>query len=69
MSLIKVKQNYQVTIPFEVREQLHIELGDLFEATVQNDSIVFTPKVVVDKTSPDKAPKNLEKWERKRKSS
>lgn len=69
MSLVKVKQNYQVTIPVEVREQLHIELGDLFEATVYNDGILLTPKVVVDKTSPAQAPKGLEKWERRRRGS
>jgi AbrB family looped-hinge helix DNA binding protein len=51
MPLVKVKQNYQVTIPLEVREQLHIEQGDLLEATVEDDTVVLKPKVVFDRKS------------------
>ena len=51
MPLVKVKQNFQVTIPFEVRKQLQIKLGDLFEATVEDDTVVLKPKVVFDRKS------------------
>lgn len=53
MPLVRVKQKFQVTLPAEVREELHIEEGDLLEAVVQKDSIVLTPKAVVDKKSLD----------------
>lgn len=68
MPLTRVKQNYQVTIPAKVRQQLYIELGDVFEATIQNGSIVLTPKVVVvmDKKSAHETPK--EKSPRSKKS-
>jgi AbrB family looped-hinge helix DNA binding protein len=51
MPLVKVKQNFQVTIPFEVRKQLQIKLGDLFEATVEDDTVVLKPKVLFDRKS------------------
>jgi AbrB family looped-hinge helix DNA binding protein len=53
MPLVRVKQKFQVTLPAEVREELHIEEGDLLEAVVHDDSVVLTPKAVVDKKSLD----------------
>ena len=58
MPIVKVTRNFQVTIPVEVREQLRIELGDLFEATVHNENILLTPKVMVDKKSIGEIPKS-----------
>lgn len=64
MALTTVKQNYQITIPFKVRQQLGIALGDVFEATVQNGNILLTPKVVVvmdknvPKASKEKGPRS-----------
>jgi AbrB family looped-hinge helix DNA binding protein len=49
MPLVRVKQKFQVTLPAEVREQLDIGEGDLLEATVQGDSVVLKPKVIVDR--------------------
>lgn len=49
MSLVTVKQKYQVTLPQKVREELGIHEGDLLEAAVQNGRIVLSPKKVVDR--------------------
>ena len=49
MPLVKVKDKFQVTIPTELREALHLTVGDLLEATIENDTIVLKPKVVVDR--------------------
>ena len=49
LPLVKVKEKFQVTIPTELREALHLTVGDLLEATVENDTIVLKPKVVVDR--------------------
>jgi len=38
-----------VTIPTELREALHLTVGDLLEATIENETMVLTPKVVVDR--------------------
>ena len=49
MPLVKVKEKFQVTIPTELREALHLTVGDLLEATIENDTIVLKPKAVVDR--------------------
>ena len=49
MPLVTIKHKFQVTLPVELREELHLEEGDLLEATVQRKSIVLKPKAVVDR--------------------
>ena len=50
MLLVKVKEKFQVTIPTELREALHLAVGDLLEATIEHDTIVLKPKTIVDRT-------------------
>ena len=49
MPLVKVKEKFQITLPAELREALHLTVGDLLEATIQDNVIVLKPKVVVDR--------------------
>lgn len=49
MSLVAVKNKYQVVIPQSVREKIGLNVGDLLEAGVERGKITFTPKSVVDK--------------------
>ena len=49
MPLVKVKEKFQITLPAELREVLHLAVGDLLEATVQDNVIVLKPKIVVDR--------------------
>ena len=49
MPLVKVEEKFQVTIPTELREALHLTVGDLLEATIENETIVLKPKAVVDR--------------------
>lgn len=49
MSLVTVKTKYQVTLPSEVREQINVQEGDIFEVTVQRGKIVLSPKTLIDK--------------------
>jgi AbrB family looped-hinge helix DNA binding protein len=49
MPLVKVKPKFQVIIPTEVREAVQLAVGDILEATVQETTIVLTPKAVVDR--------------------
>ena len=51
MSLVKVKNKFQLTIPAEIRDKVKLEVGDILEATVQNKNIVLKPKVVADRES------------------
>ena len=50
MPAIKVLRHGQVTLPKELREELHIDEGDILEAEISNDQIVLKPKVLIDKT-------------------
>ena len=49
MALVRVKQNFQITLPVEVRNSLGIAQGDFLEATVCDNAIVLTPKTVIDR--------------------
>ena len=55
LPLVKVKDKFKITIPAEVREEMHLAVGDLLEATVSGQTIVLKPKAVVDRA---------EAWER-----
>ena len=49
MSLVKVKEKYQVTLPASVRQKAGVTVGDLLEAKVEGKKITLMPKVVVDR--------------------
>ena len=49
MSIVKVKDKYQVTLPISVRNEVGIEVGDILEATVEKGKITLTPKSLVDR--------------------
>ncbi len=51
MSLVKVKNKFQVTIPAEIRNKVNLEVGDVLEVSIQNKNIVLKPKTVVDRES------------------
>jgi AbrB family looped-hinge helix DNA binding protein len=51
MSLVTVKDKFQVTIPRRVREQVPLAVGDVLEATVEQGVIVLRPKAVVDRAA------------------
>ncbi|MCG6553846.1 MAG: AbrB/MazE/SpoVT family DNA-binding domain-containing protein [Candidatus Magnetominusculus sp. LBB02] len=48
MSLVKVKNKFQVTIPNDIRRQAHIKEGDILEVIFKDKAIVFKPKVASD---------------------
>lgn len=49
MDVVAVKNKFQIVIPQRVREQVHVEIGDLLEANVEDGKITFTPKSLVDR--------------------
>jgi AbrB family looped-hinge helix DNA binding protein len=49
MSLAKMKQKGQVTIPAGIREQIGLHEGDYVEVTKEGNRVVLTPKEVVDR--------------------
>jgi antitoxin MazE len=48
--LIKVTRNGQVTLPANARRRLRVEEGDYMEVRVTEDSIILTPKTLIDKS-------------------
>lgn len=51
MPLVKIKPKYQVTIPYTVREQVPLDVGDMVEIEARHNIIIIKPKVIVDRTS------------------
>ncbi len=49
MSLVKVREKYQVTLPSTVRRKAGIAVGDLLEAQVTGTKITLIPKRIVDR--------------------
>jgi AbrB family looped-hinge helix DNA binding protein len=49
MPIVKVNKNFQVTIPASVRRELNISEGDLLEATVTEDGILYRVKELIDR--------------------
>lgn len=49
MSIVTVKNKFQVVIPQSVREQIGVAVGDILEAKVVRGRITLTPKSLVDR--------------------
>lgn len=49
MSIVTVKNKYQVVIPQELRRQVRVNVGDLLEAKFERGKITLTPKSLVDR--------------------
>jgi len=49
MDLVTVKTKFQVVIPQSIRKRVHLDIGDLLEASFENGKITFTPKTVIDR--------------------
>ena len=50
MPLVTVKPKFQVTIPAKLRRGIHLREGDVMEATVMGDGILFRPMDVVNRS-------------------
>ncbi len=60
MSLVKVKKNFQVTIPIELRKALNIAVGDYLEVENQDGELVLKPVKMV---HPDQAYFFTKEWQ------
>ena len=50
-NLVKVKPKFQVTIPYAVREQVPLGVGDLVEVEARHNFILIKPKVLANRAS------------------
>lgn len=49
MSIVTVKNKFQVVIPRSVRKVVRVSVGDVLDAQAQGGTIVFRPKTIVDR--------------------
>jgi AbrB family looped-hinge helix DNA binding protein len=47
MSLVRVKNKFQVVIPQSIRDHIGVEVGDILEATAEKGRIVLKPKTII----------------------
>lgn len=52
MPLVQVREKAQITIPSKIRKALDIKEGDYLEAEIEDNKIVFIPKILIDKAQP-----------------
>ena len=62
MELIKIRRNFQITIPQNLRKQINLEVGDYVEADVQDGVLVIRPVKVV---TPDQEYFFTKEWQEK----
>ncbi|MBU0567392.1 AbrB/MazE/SpoVT family DNA-binding domain-containing protein [bacterium] len=51
MSVVKVREKYQVTIPQDVRQEIPCEVGEYVRVAVEDNHIVIYPMVLEEKFS------------------
>ena len=44
MTITQLGENYQISVPKDVREALQLKPGDQLEVTVENGQVIMTPK-------------------------
>lgn len=50
MSLVKVKNKYQIVIPEDVRKRLKVEIGDTLEIEEKDGVLIVKPVMVIEKS-------------------
>lgn len=46
--IAQIRQNYQITLPAELRKRFGLRIGDLLEIAVKGYRLIVTPKRAVD---------------------
>jgi AbrB family looped-hinge helix DNA binding protein len=61
-STTRIGPKHQITIPKDIFERLHLEVGDFMDAGIKNNAIVLIPKKLIPK---DQAWFWTEEWQKK----
>jgi len=49
ITLVRVKEKAQITIPDKIRRKLGLNCGDYLAVVSEKNKIIFTPKILIDK--------------------
>ena len=63
MPLVKIKQNYQITIPQELRKKFNVSVGDYLEIETQKEGLIIKPVKVI---HPDQEYFYTPEWQKER---
>lgn len=61
-SLMKIKQNYQITLPQELRKKFNILIGDYLEIEDQKEGLMIRPVKII---RPDQSYFYTQEWQKK----
>jgi AbrB family looped-hinge helix DNA binding protein len=50
MSLVKVKNKYQIVIPEDIRKKLKVEIGDTLEIEEKSGVLIIKPVMLIEKS-------------------
>jgi len=62
MELVRIKRNYQITIPQSLRKFLRLAVGDYLEVEIQNETLMIRPVKLV---HPDQEYFFTKEWQEK----
>ena len=46
--IAQIRQNYQITLPVELRKRLGLKIGDILEIAMKGAKLILSPKRAVD---------------------
>ncbi|MFQ5963502.1 MAG: AbrB/MazE/SpoVT family DNA-binding domain-containing protein [Candidatus Scalinduaceae bacterium] len=49
-SIAKIQRNFQITIPADIREKVHLKVGDLVDFEVTENGICIKPQETIDRS-------------------
>ena len=59
MSLVAIKNKYQIVIPAKLRKAAGLNVGDFLEASLEKGKIMLVPQAVIDRKHLAKLPKGI----------
>jgi AbrB family looped-hinge helix DNA binding protein len=59
---VRMKEKGQVTIPANLRAQIHAETGDVFEAVIDDGNIILRPQIISERGHAKLKGVDIGKW-------
>ncbi|HIG45692.1 MAG TPA: AbrB/MazE/SpoVT family DNA-binding domain-containing protein [candidate division Zixibacteria bacterium] len=59
MPVVKYGRSRQLTVPKEYHEKLGVKSGDVFDVELKEETLVYTPKTLIDKVIEERLEEGL----------